>query len=420
MIPYHPLVLVFSVLLVATCAMRRVLARINISHLRKFADRIPDVFRGEIDSETLSRMNRYTVDSSRLSSLESTVGDLVLIIVLLSGLVPWTVGLIDSLHLGPVASGLIFFMVLALAGSILEIPFDLYGTFVIEQKYGFSTITPGLWLSDLFKNLVISGLLMIALFTPLLALIQHAGKTWWLWAWIFFAVFQLFILWLYPIAISPLFNKFEPVKNEELRERIVSTAERAGITVSGVYQVDAAKRSRHTNAYFTGIGKTKRIVLYDTLLGAHSTAEILSVLAHEIGHWIKKHVRKQLIMIEVLSFISFYLTSLFLDWLPLYRAFGLEREVPYAGLFLLGVAVKPVLFFFTPIGAGISRRFERQADDYVFSLLGTTRPLIDALKRLAKENLANLHPHPFYAWFYYSHPPLADRIEHLWELEKAS
>ncbi len=402
---------------IAVALCKWALVRVNISHIRKEGDRIPAVFQGVIDSETLSRMSRYTIESSRFGSAESLIAEVVLLAVLLSGIVPWMVVWIEAFHLHPVASGLVFFAVLAFFSTVFGIPFDLYSTFVIEKKYGFSTITAGLWISDFFKSLLISGALLVVLMTPLLALIYYAEKTWWIWGWMFLAVFQILMMWLYPVVIAPLFNKYEPIRDESLKEKITALAGKAGFRVKGVYQVDEGKRSRHSNAYFTGIGKSRRIVLFDTLISSHSHEEILSVLAHEIGHWKKKHIRKQIIALEALSLALFYLAWLLLDRPLLYSAFGLGQKSFYAGIFLLGVVLRTCFFFLTPIGSVVSRRFEREADVFAFSLTGAARPLADALKRLAKDNLANLHPHPAYAWFYYSHPPLASRIETLQELD---
>ncbi len=178
----------------------------------------------------------------------------------------------------------------------------------------------------------------------------------------------------------------------------------------GIYQVDAGKRSRHTNAYFAGIGKTKRIVLYDTLLASHSHEEIIAVLAHEVGHWKKKHILKQLVFMIGVSLALFYFVYLAAGSHALYNAFGIHHTPIYAGLFLVSLYLGTLRFFLSPAVAAITRRYEREADGMVFGLTGTTRPMIDALKRLAKDNLANLHPHPLYAWFYYSHPPLVERI----------
>ena len=188
---------------------------------------------------------------------------------------------------------------------------------------------------------------------------------------------------------------------------------KVGLRIKGVFKMDAGKRSKHTNAYFTGIGRTKRIVLFDTLLASHTDEEILSILAHEIGHWKKKHVLKQLLPLEIVSLAVFYGVAKCLEWPLLYRTFGFEESVPYTGLFLIGMLIGPLSFFAQPLESAISRRFEREADDFMLGLLKTAEPMCSALKRLAVDNLANLTPHPLYAWFYYSHPPLVERIVRL-------
>jgi len=418
MIQYNLLLYIFLVLFLARLFCRLILTRINTSHLRRFGHQVPQAFEDTIEGETLSKMTEYTIDSSRFGSLETLFESLLLLVILLSGFLPWLSHTILFLDYPFIISGLLFFFGLGAIGFLTGIPFNLYESFVIEKKYGFSTITVKLWITDLIKSALISCILLGVLLGSLLALIHHARETWWLFGWAVFASFQLFIMWIYPIVIAPLFNKYEPLAKENLKDAIVSVMERAGLKTSGVFRVDAGKRSRHSNAYFTGIGKTKRIVLYDTLLESHSDDEIVSVLAHEIGHWKKGHIKKQLLLIEVLSFLLFYAVSRLLDWTYLYQTFGFESNIPYAGLFLLSAIFSPLAFFLKPIGAGISRRYEREADDYSGYLLGTTVSLAGALKRLAKDNLANLHPHPFYAWFYYSHPPLTERIDHLLKIEK--
>jgi STE24 endopeptidase len=221
------------------------------------------------------------------------------------------------------------------------------------------------------------------------------------------------LMWLYPVLIAPLFNKFEPIKDEALQDKIMALMDQVDLKAKGIYQVDEGKRSKHTNAYFTGIGKTKRIVLYDTLLTSHTSDEIVSVLAHEIGHWKKKHILKQLSFMIGASLILLYLIYRIVGWPQLYTAFGLSHQPVYAGFFLVSLYLTAAGFFFSPIGAAITRRFEREADRMAFDLTGTSQPMISALKRLAKDNLSNLHPHPWYVKFYYSHPPLIERIEYL-------
>ena len=310
-------------------------------------------------------------------------------------------------------SGLILFGALSVLGLLLRTPFNLYDTFVIEDRYGFNTISFKMWVSDLLKTIILSAILGGLLLGLLLGLVVYGGETWWVWAWMGVGGFELIILWLFPRVIAPLFNKFEPIENQALADRIKTLMEKAGLRAKGVFRMDAGKRSKHTNAYFTGIGKSKRIVLFDTLLESHPEEEILAVLAHEVGHWKRKHVLKQIILLEVLSFAVFYIVSKLLKWPLLYETFGFEEPTLYIGIFLIGALLSPIGYFAQPLESAISRRFEREADDFVLEVTKTAEPMRNALKRLASDNLANLIPHPLYAWFYYSHPPLVERIERL-------
>jgi STE24 endopeptidase len=221
------------------------------------------------------------------------------------------------------------------------------------------------------------------------------------------------ILWLYPVLIAPLFNKFEPIASRELETKIGTLMAKAGLAVKGVFQMDAGKRSKHTNAYFTGLGRTKRIVLFDTLLASHSDDEILSVLAHETGHWMKKHTIKQLILLEVLSLIGLFIVAKLLDWSLIYQTFGFQAQIEYIGLFLVPVILSPLGYFMRPVGSALSRKYEREADDVAVTLMGTAGPMKNTLIRLSADNLANLLPHPLFSWFNYSHPPPVERIERL-------
>ena len=413
MVQWNILLIAFLVAFAASSVFRLLLTYINVSHLRRHGHDVPVVFHGEIDEATLARMTVYTADSSRFGAVAHFFDDAVTLLVLLSGFLPLLVGIVLSWNLHFILSGLIFFGALALLSGILDIPFSLYSTFVIEKRYGFSTITARLWITDLVKGFLISAVLLGILLGAILALVYYAEHTWWLWAWLVFSAFQMLIVWLYPVLIAPLFNKFEPIENEALKEAIIALMAKVGLKTGGVFQIDAGKRSKHTNAYFTGFGKTKRIVLYDTLIKSHASEEILSVLAHEAGHWKKRHIIKQLVLMETVSLVFLYLVYRLINWSLLYQTFAFVDKLPYVGLLLIAALFGPAAFFLTPIGAMLTRRFEREADDFCYNLVGTTVPMINALKRLAKDNLANLHPHPFYAWFYYSHPPLTERIARL-------
>lgn len=403
------LVIVFLVLFAGRFCGRYVLQQLNVGNLRKHGKDMPPVFQGVIDEGALARMVDYTVDNTRLAAKENLAGDLVELALVFLAL-PLLVAVITALGLSFIVQALIFFGVLAAIGALAGMPFDIYSTFVLERRYGFSTITWGLWLADLVKSLILSVILMGILISACMAFIVYLPQSWWFWAWVFFTLFEIILLWIYPVVIAPLFNKYTPIADEGLKEQIQSLMAKAGLKAHGIYQVDEGRRSRHTNAYFTGIGKTKRIVLFDTLLASHSPEEILSVLAHEIGHWKKKHVLKQLSFMIAASLAVLYFIYSVASAPVLYRAFGLNQTPLYAGLFLVSLYLGCFSFFLSPVGAGIMRRYEREADRAAVELTGTSEHMISALKRLAKDNLANLHPHPLYVWFYYSHPPLLERI----------
>ena len=415
MLRLNPLLISFLVVFTLRSATQIFLNRLNISHLRKHGGTVPDLFRDTVDAEKLQRISAYTVDSARFGIVSTLASQIFFLAILLSGFLPWLVDTIMRLDWGTIPGGLIFFAVFGILSGVFRIPFDLYDTFVIENRYGFNTRTFRLWVADSLKGLALSAALSGALLALLLWLILDGGDLWWFWAWILVGIVELLMLWLYPVILAPLFNKFEPLTDENLAGRITAVLNKAGLRTRGIFQMDASRRSKHTNAYFTGLGKTKRIVLFDTLVRSHEPEEIEAVLAHEAGHWRKRHVLKQLIVAEVLALVGFFVVAQLLHWPLLYRTFGFPQPVPYVGLLLISAIFSPLGFFIQPLAAYLSRRLERQADDFALDLVGTGEPLARALKRLAADNLSNLHPHPLYASFYYSHPPLAERIRRLRE-----
>jgi STE24 endopeptidase len=371
------------------------------------------MFRDAIDPEKLKKISAYTMDSENFHMVATLANQGLFLVILLSGFLPRLAGTISLYQDRPILSGLIFFAVLSIVTNLLRIPFSLYETFVIEERHGFNLMSFKMWISDLFKSVVIAAILGSLLLGVLLALVIHGGDNWWVWAWIVVGVFELILMWAFPVIILPLFNKFDPIENKVLEDRIRTLMERVGIRAKGIFKMDASKRSKHTNAFFVGIGRTKRIVLFDTLLASHAEEEILAVLAHEAGHWKKKHILRMLILLEILSFVSFYVTAKLLNWPLLYKTFGFQEPIAYVGLFLIGAFVSLLGYFAQPLESAVSRKFEREADDFTLELIKTAEPMRSALKRLAADNLANLSPHPLYAWFYYSHPPLVERIERL-------
>jgi len=386
---------------------------LNISYLRQHGKTVPEIFRDTIDPEKLKRISAYTAESENFAMITTLANQGLFLAVLLSGILPWLVKTISLWKWGPIVSGLIFFAALSIFTNLLHIPFSLYETFVIEERYGFNVMSFKMWVSDLLKSLLLAALLGGLLLSLLLILVIHGGNAWWVWAWMLVGGFELLMLWLFPVVILPLFNKFDPIENKELEERIRTLVGKVGLRAKGIFKMDASKRSKHTNAFFVGLGRTKRIVLFDTLLASHTEEEILSVLAHEAGHWKKRHILRMLIPLEVLSLVSFYVVAKFLNWALLYQTFGFQEPIVYVGLFLIGAFISLIGFFAQPLESAISRKFEREADDFALRLTEMAEGMRSALKRLAADNLANLSPHPLYAWFYYSHPPLVERIERL-------
>lgn len=394
---------------------------LNLSYLRKHGHIIPKPFEGHIDGELLKKTSAYTFEHSRFGYIASIFDNILFIAFLFGGLMMLYNRWINSLDLSFVFTGLIFFLILDLVSTILGIPFDLYSTFKIENKYGFNTTTPKIWISDFVKSLLISIILLFITGGAAFWIVQASPNFWWLWIWVFFLAFSLFFMYISPYVIEPLFHKFIPITEcEGLEEKIRAMFEKVGIKVSRVFQIDASKRSTHTNAYFTGIGKVKRIILYDTLLQKMNHDEILAVLAHEAGHWKKKHILKRIIISEALGFVGFYISFRILrtNWLT--DLFGIEPSANYLDkttffvkLIILGFVGSIISVPFSPISAYFSRKQERQADQMAVDLTGSPDGLISALIKLSKDNLSNLHPHPLYAKLYYSHPPIVQRLEQL-------
>jgi STE24 endopeptidase len=392
---------------------------LNLSHLKKFGSVIPAEFEGQIDQALLSKTRDYNVEHTKfdfISSVFNNIVFLLFIFVLLNIYNSWIV----SLNLPFVPAGLIFFVLLTYAETIVSMPFSLYSTFKIENRYGFNTMTFKLWLADTIKALIISSILMALLISVGLFLIQKSPDMWWLWVWCFFLVFGIFMMYISPYVIEPLFHKFTPVDDEELESGIRGLMDKVGIKVSRVFKMDASKRTKHTNAYFTGIGKVKRIVLYDTLIEKMDKDEIISVLAHEAGHWKKRHLLKHIIATEAIALIAIYVAYHLLQGDFLIELFHIEKSSFFAKVIILGFIGSIVTFPFSPVSHYFSRRHENEADKYSYELTGNSESMISALVKLSKDNLSNLHPHPLYALFHYSHPPVLERIKSIRELPKAN
>jgi len=396
-----------------------VLKFLNLKHIERYGAEIPPEFAGHIDAALLKKTRDYNVENSRFGYLESIFGNVVFLVFIFAGILNLYNSWVNSLELSFILHGLLFFILLSLASTLLNIPFDLYDTFKIENKYGFNTKTPWLWVTDFFKSLIISLIIYAIIGGIGFWIIQRFVNSWWLWLWAFFLMFSLFFMYISPYVIEPLFNKFTPIadENETLEQRIKALMSKAGLQISRVFKIDASKRSKHVNAYFTGIGKTRRIILYDTLLEKLTHDEILAVLAHEAGHWKKKHILRRLVLSEVVGFASIYITFKIIQSDMLIDLFHIEQATMFVKLVLLGLLGSIVSFPFTPLSAYFSRKHEVEADQFAFELMGESESLATSLIKLSKDNLSNLHPHPLYAKFYYSHPPIVQRIRDLRALQ---
>lgn len=388
---------------------------VNLRYLAVHGAEVPQGFAGHVDSGTLEKMRDYALANGSFGFVSSFVDIIVTLVFFFGGLLHWYNGYIGGKDWPFVVSGILFFLFLFYAETVIKIPFDLYSTFRIEQKFGFNVQTVRMWIADSVKGLVLGtvlyGILLAGAFWIIRALPEH----WWLVIWVFFLAFSLFILYISPYVIEPLFNKFTPIEDTELEERIKTMMAKAGLSISRVFAMDASKRSKHSNAYFSGIGHVKRIILFDTLLASNTPDEVLAVLAHEAGHWKKKHILKRLVVMEALALAGTYLAFRLVesDWLAV--LFGLEQPTIFAKLLLVGFLGSLVFQPFRPISSWFSRRCEWEADRFAVALTGNGAALGQALVRMGRDNLANLHPHPLYAAIYYSHPPLPDRVAKLME-----
>ncbi len=391
---------------------------LNWSWLKRRRGRVPAVFEGHVEPDEVARSEDYTRALMRLGLFSFLLVKALFLAVIATGGFAWLSRQIEKPDLGSIAAGLLFFGLLSLAGKIVGLPFEWYETFRLEERFGFNTTTVRLWLTDMAKELAVTLVIGGGMLAAILFLLYEAGNWWWIICWAVLFLFSLVMNLLYPILIAPLFNRFTPLEEGSLKEKVEALMERAGIAIRGVFVMDAGKRSRHSNAYFTGLGRMKRIVLFDTLIERHEEDEIVAVLAHEAGHWKKKHLLKGFVQGQVMTLALFAATAWLVRFEPLYAAFGFDTVVPYAGLFLASLAYGPFMFFFRPLFAWISRIREFDADRYAASEMGLAGPLCDALVRLARENLANLNPHPVYVIFNYSHPTVAKRVEVLSSLSE--
>ena len=390
------------------------LAYLNWRSVRAAGGKVPPELARSVTKEEAAKASAYSQARLRFGLLEAPLMTLPTLAVAALGLF----GLLDA-ALGSLVSGFplapafsraaLFFVALSLASALLSLPFSLWSTFGIEKRFGFNTTTVRTWILDGLKGALISALIGLPLLALLMVFMDATGGLWWLWAAAIFSLVDIALSIVFPLVIAPLFNKFTPLPSGTLADRIGELADRLGFKMRGIFVMDGSKRSRHSNAYFTGLGAVKRIVLFDTLISTMSEDEILAVLAHEIGHEKRRHVLKMTAVSIVLAFVGFWVLSILMGWGELYAAFGFSEPTKEAIMLIFALVSGPTTFFLTPLFAAWSRRHEYEADAYAAKAAGK-EAMASALLRLNKENASNLWPHPLYAFWNYSHPTLRQRL----------
>jgi STE24 endopeptidase len=393
------------------------LNEMNLRHVRaSWAEqRMPDFFQGAMSSEAYEKSVQYSLAKGRFERWAEIYGRAVVLVFLFSGWLPFlsqvSADLTRGFFPGTHAQGLVFCFGVALFFSLASLPTELYSTFKLEARFGFNKTTWKLYLSDKLKELLLGLLVGAPFLFVVLWLMEAMGSYWWIWTFFFVTGFQLLMVMAYPTLIAPLFNKFEPLPDGELRDRILLLAESVGFRTKGIFSMDGSKRSAHSNAYFTGIGRAKRIVLFDTLIAQMTMDQALAVLAHEMGHYKKRHIRRMLLVQTVFLFLGLYVLSLLVDYKPLFLAFGLDVPSNAAALVLFAVLSGPATFFLVPLFNLLSRKHEYEADQFAVETLRNRQPMEEALINLTVKNLSNLTPHPWYSAYHYSHPTPAERID---------
>jgi len=411
MLEYHALLLT---LLVGTTVLATALSILNVRHgaseMRSNADWLERHLAVDDPTEIID----YQRATTGLSLLQSWVTLVLLLGLLYTGVVTAAVEFLDETGTHPIAQGIAFFLGLFVASRIAAVPFSLYSTFVVDEQFEFNEMTPTLWVRDFVVGLLVGGALLVALLVPLLALVEWSPTLWWVaGGWLLLVAFLLVMQVVYPRVIAPLFNDFEPIEEGELRERVESVFDRAGFEADEMYTMDASRRSSRLNAYFIGFGRTKRVVLFDTLVEKLDGPQIEGVLAHELAHWKRHHVWKRLGAVAVqlgivLAVLGYLLTT---EWV--FDLFALPASTTYAGLFVALLFVEPVLELTAPLVNRLSLTHEREADRFAVDVMGEGEPMVGALAQLARENLSNPFPHPWYAAFNHQHPPVPERIRYI-------
>lgn len=409
---------IYAIIILATIAVDFVLDLFsNYLNLKSLSKELPDEFDGVYDEETYAKSQEYTKTQTRFGFITGGFDLVVLLGFWFSGGFNWLDEIVRAWGFGELVTGLLYIAVLMVGKSVISLPFSIYSTFVIEERFGFNKTTPKTFVLDLAKGLGLGLLIGMPLLAGILAFFMYTGDLAWLYAWIAITLFSLVMQYVAPNWIMPLFNKFTPLEEGELRTAIEEYTDKVDFPLQGLFVIDGSKRSSKSNAFFTGFGKNKRIALYDTLIENHTNDELVAVLAHEIGHYKKKHIIKGMITSVIQTGAMLFVLSIFLQAEGLFDAFYMEEMSVYAGLIFFGMLYAPIDMILSVFMQISSRKHEYEADEFAATTTGKPEDMIATLKKLSKDNLSNLTPHPFYVFLNYSHPPALQRINAIREIK---
>ncbi len=391
----------------------RVMDYLNAS---RWSKTLPEELKGIYDEEKYRKSQEYSRANMYFGTLTSTLSFLFILLMLWFGGFGYLDDFVRQYTEHDVWMALLFFGIIGLASDVLSTPFDIYGTFVLEERFGFNRTTPKTYVLDKVKGWLLALVLGGGLLAVFVWFYKAAGSLFWLYAWILFSAFSIFMTMFYSTLIVPLFNKQTPLEEGELRSAIESFAKKAGFRLDNIFVIDGSKRSAKANAYFSGLGPKKRIVLFDTLIKEHTTEELVAILAHEIGHYKKKHTTRGMLVSVLHTGVMLYLLGIFINRPELSGALGASGPSFHMGILAFGLLYSPVSLVLGIIGSNLSRKYEYQADAFAAEKYDP-KPLKEALKKLSVNHLSNLRPHPAYVYVHYSHPPLLKRLEHLDKFE---
>ena len=379
-------------------------------NLRALRDELPAGFEDVYAPEDYKKSQHYTRDLTRFSHLSSSFDLGAVLVFWFAGGFDWLDQWLRGFGFGPLLTGLLFIGALALAKVLLDMPFAAYSTFVIEERYGFNRTTPRTFVLDQLKDILLAAAFGGPLLAAVLWFFQRAGGNAWLYCWLLTTAFTISFLFVFPVWILPLFNRFEPLQEGELRQALSAYTEKAGFALQGIFVIDGSRRTTRSNAFFTGLGRNKRIAFFDTLIERHTVPELVAILAHEVGHYARGHILVGLFLSITQSWLLFLLLAFFLGHRGLFDAFYMQQPSIYAGLVFFGLLYAPIELVLSLLLNLMSRRHEFEADRYAAETTGEPEAMASALKKLSAHNLANLTPHPVYVALNDSHPPLPERV----------